>query len=815
MDNNDMVAADMEAKQTVNYTYFSSSLQHTTWIDHVLVCEHDLPTIKSCNIVPIQDSNTSDHLPIQTTVRIYPSSTSKSSQSLPEFNPRPNWNSPSARDAYSALLTTKLQDIGSFQPSQTPDKSVLQDQVNTYLENLSNAIHASSKEAGCVNDKQSVPKKWWCPQLSQLRDKTRFWRNLWNSIDRPRSGQVYNCYKAVKKLYRKTCRQCVHGVTSSNNNELNAYFRQKRTTAFWNAVRRKQRRKVSSTLKANDLAKFYSNIMKDDKDDLSPEQEHVVKEVKERYTLNSQIKYDYTISASDIRDILPKLNKKSSPGSDGVTAEHLLFGNSALLVDALASVYTVILSESIIPDVFCAGTIIPILKKPSLNPNLPENFRPITISSTFAKILELLILPPDSASATQYGFRPKRSTSHACTLLHDTIRVMNHGGSPVYVCALDAEKCFDTIWHDGLFYKLWGNIPPSHWIILYKWYKGLSARVLWNGQTSESFQITKGTRQGSILSPQLFNMFINDLLYDLTNCEEGVRMGPVKVNSFAYADDLNLLSATVPGLQKLIDLCTSYATKWRFKFNEKKSKCMIAGNCPWPSVPTWCLGNLHMETADSLEILGVTFSSLRGSTPHTDKRINSCRSSFYSLSDIGLAYPGLSMDVKVYLWRTVCQPVITYGFDAICTSKADLDRLQSTQGSLIKRAIGLGNRSHHSSVLQALDIKPICQMVENKTVRSFANFMSYDSPTRDITSYLMSKYIAEGVAVPGTIISRLLGMGLSPLLCAFNNKHFSRQNSSDDCNGVVDSLRHLLKHENYLKPYSDEHLLVRLLTRAF
>ena len=92
--------------------------------------------------------------------------------------------------------------------------------------------------------------------------------------------------------------------------------------------------------------------------------------------------------------------------------------------------------------------------------------------------------------------------------------------------------------------------------------------------------------------------------------------------------------------------------------------------------------------------------------------------------------------------------------------------------------------------------------------------MCHDSPITDVTLYLMSDYMARGVVVPGTIIARVHDMGHSPLHCMFNRDFYNVRFMSQS-DGVVDSLRHLIKHENYLKPYSDEHLLVRLLTRAF
>ena len=59
------------------------------------------------------------------------------------------------------------------------------------------------------------------------------------------------------------------------------------------------------------------------------------------------------------------------------------------------------------------------------------------------------------------------------------------------------------------------NCPELHWIFLYKWYRASKAKVRWAGELSKTFSISKGMRQGSILSPRLFSVFIDDLLQQL------------------------------------------------------------------------------------------------------------------------------------------------------------------------------------------------------------------------------------------------------------------------------------------------------------
>ena len=109
----------------------------------------------------------------------------------------------------------------------------------------------------------------------------------------------------------------------------------------------------------------------------------------------------------------------------------------------------------------------PILKNSTLEPNIPNNYRPISLSSVHTKLVEYNLMPEDTDSENLFAFRKGRGTTFATSLLNDTAAYTKARGSPLYVCSLDAEKCFDSIWHPGLFYKLIDIIPNAHWLFLY------------------------------------------------------------------------------------------------------------------------------------------------------------------------------------------------------------------------------------------------------------------------------------------------------------------------------------------------------------
>ena len=176
-----------------------------------------------------------------------------------------------------------------------------------------------------------------------------------------------------------------------------------------------------------------------------------------------------------------------------------------------------------------------------------------------------------------------------------------------------------------------------------------------NGECSYCFKVARGTRQGSILSPHIFGIFINDLLIDLSTSDHGVRIGSNKFVSFAYADDL--FSAIVPGLQKKIDKCLVYSNTWRFKFGFKKTKCISYGQTIIKCETKWSLRQVPIVNVNNIEILGMILSSDGKCINQVDSRILKCRKSYFSLNNVGLSYPGLPVALKLHLWHTTCRPI--------------------------------------------------------------------------------------------------------------------------------------------------------------
>jgi hypothetical protein len=293
-----------------------------------------------------------------------------------------------------------------------------------------------------------------------------------------------------------------------------------------------------------------------------------------------------------------------------------------------------------------------------------------------------------------------------------------------------------------------------------------------------------------------------------------VCIGDNSFNVFAYADDVTVFCTSVPGLQRLIDKCVDYALSWRFKFGFEKTKCMVISGKSLSTEPIWYLNCHRLANVNSLEILGVMFEDCPSifQTGSVDKRIEKCRRAFYGMRDIGMSYPGLATDAKAYIWNIMCQPILLYGMDCIPLNNAGKQKLESTQGNLLKQSLGLNKRSHSSNLLKALNVNNIEVVIKRNTACLLKRIFNVPSPVQQLCCHFMSLYATKSILIPGTLVSRIVQSGRSPIACLFNK--INKESVSPEC-GVVDSLKALIMHEHFIKPYSEQHILASLLIKAF
>ena len=149
------------------------------------------------------------------------------------------------------------------------------------------------------------------------------------------------------------------------------------------------------------------------------------------------------------------------------------------------------------------------------------------------------------------------------TLLVETVEYYVSNNSTVYVLLIDASKAFDRLCHSKLFEVLETyNVCPLVRRLLYNIYSRSEMHVQWNSTQSPPFSLNNGVKQGGVLSPILFSIYIDSLLQKLKESGLGCQVGRTFVGAFGYADDLALISPSLSGLRQMIKICEKYAIEY-------------------------------------------------------------------------------------------------------------------------------------------------------------------------------------------------------------------------------------------------------------
>jgi len=150
------------------------------------------------------------------------------------------------------------------------------------------------------------------------------------------------------------------------------------------------------------------------------------------------------------------------------------------------------------------------------------------LRSMFNKLFDLILLSRyyDKLCSCdlQFGFKPKRSTDMCSMVLKESIAYYVNYGKSVYCTFLDASKACDRVEYKFRLLIKW-QIPAVILRMLYNMYVSHVTCVDWNGVHSSVFSVINGIKQGGIISPILFSIYIDDLLSGLANLGVGCYVG--------------------------------------------------------------------------------------------------------------------------------------------------------------------------------------------------------------------------------------------------------------------------------------------------
>lgn len=361
-----------------------------------------------------------------------------------------------------------------------------------------------------------------------------------------------------------------------------------------------------------------------------------------------------------------------------------------------------------------------------------NNYRGITIAPIISKIFEhalkIVFQPFLSTSQYQFGFKKKSSTSHAIFCLKEAVDYYTSHGSNVYCSFLDASKAFDRLVHAGLFLKLLHrNIPLVFLNIIIQWYSALQCRVRWGDTFSGWFAVISGVRQGGVLSPIFYCLYVDDLVEILSNLGIGCHLRDLFLSILLYADDMALLSPSLKGLQRLLTETEQYCKTWDIMLNAKKSKNLFFGKSH--SLTPLHLDGKQIEWVKSWRYLGITVQSHTSFNCCIDEKVKS----FYRCANGILRIEGRSSEpVMLQLLESHCLSILTYAIEVIHVANNDeRRRMRVAYNSLFRKTFNYRNWESVTDLQHSLQ-RPTWEELVEKRRRLFHERLAQNEFFRSI-----------------------------------------------------------------------------------
>jgi hypothetical protein len=284
--------------------------------------------------------------------------------------------------------------------------------------------------------------------------------------------------------------------------------------------------------------------------------------------------HDRPLELAEVAKVRKARKLGKAGGTDGLPNEFVVSGGQVTDAALHAALQWLWEAEQV-PETWGVGLIHNIFKDGS--PEVCGNYRGITLLNNLAKLFTKLISDrlqvamEAKLADEQGGFRPKRSCADQAFVLADILTRRRMEGKHSFVFFLDVRKAFDTVWRDGLWWKLYKyGISGKLWRVIRKVYGNIKSGVLVDGEATRLFKSWQGVWQGDSASPTLFGVFINGLAEELRASGLGVEVGVEKLQILLFADDVALIADSPEDLQKMISIVANYTKKWRLEENIKK-----------------------------------------------------------------------------------------------------------------------------------------------------------------------------------------------------------------------------------------------------
>ena len=589
-------------KFTVDFTHIHTDLKSTSTLDHFFGNSDLIDRIEDAGAVHLGD-NLSRHSPIMLKLQI-PDKPIKEKLLDNRIKKTPAWYKSSLEDKlyYSNILKDRLCSMNLPQALQCSDvtckdpvHSMLRDNfVRDILNQMIEASHLSipiSSRKSSDSTHQLIPD--WNLTIKPLKADSLFWHAVWISAGRPSTGGLYQVMCHVRSKYHRAIRIAKREEIRRKNMDLCAAVELGNVAMI---------REMQNSLGKKKTTQQIPDCL-EGKVDHSGILNHFRKCYKELYNSSCtkeavdliKVKLQNIISSKSTKEvdkITPYVikiacNRMKSGKNDvsGSYSSDAFLNGPDILFEYLSWIFKSYLVHGTLTDEILNCAFMPLYKGGFKNPESFDSYRAIVGASQLLKLFEyvILIIWGDvlSTDSMQFGFKSGLSTTQCTWLVNEVATYFMRRGTAISACLLDCSKAFDKCRYDKLFTKLIEKGLPSIVVrVLIFMYQEQKGWVKLGSMISEPFSIGNGTRQGSVLSPLLFSVYLDGLLKKLRDLNLGCHIKGYWLGACGYADDLILLATSRDSLQRMLNICEKYSSEHNLEFStnpvpsKSKTKCI-------------------------------------------------------------------------------------------------------------------------------------------------------------------------------------------------------------------------------------------------
>ena len=698
---NDLIIADVNYLPSNSYTHVNNNSNSCSWLDHVVLSGNLAGSFQDCYIR--YGDATSDHFPLGFTLCPGGNLTVTGNDAQEK---KINWDfrDTNKRIIFQQLLERRLQ--GWEWPTTLCNRvNCVQDnhcqEIDLFYSRLRETILEVAVTVFGYKSKNKYMIPGWNMYVSESHEQARRDFLYWKSVGSPREGPTAFAMRSSRSRFKLALRECKREEDRMRAEAMAAKMINGNSSGLWNDIRglcpQKSTRvgRVDNAIGDQDIGNLWKmrfeqllNCVRNDR---------LENEVRMR--VNDNVPFTL-ITFTQMKEVVKCLPDNKATGADHIPGEVFKFAPVRLLV-MLSLFLSACFCHHYIPEIIMKVIIIPLLKSKLKDPSSSDNYRPIAIATSISKIFELVMLSRMnnflSTADNQFGFKKNHSTDMCILLMKDVLNYYHSLNSPVFICFLDIKKAFDRVNHFKLFKKLLDRGVPSYLVkLLCFWYRNQMMHIQWGHFLSLPFKVTNGIRQGSLLSPLLFNVYVDDLSGYMNESLVGCHVANKCVNHLSYADDMVLMAPSVRALQKLLDLCSSYASEHDIVYNTRKSVCMII----WPKkarfvfIPSFYLSGDKLCFITEFLYLGHLISDDLSDDQDVKRLI---RSLYATGNMLVRKFSFCNELVKISLFKTYCYSL--YGSALWCNYKAGTWRkIKVCHNDIFRNLMGVP-RFHSASSL--------------------------------------------------------------------------------------------------------------------